>query len=67
MIRWLMHIENIIDEEELTHICEPQTRRNLSDEEEKRSDEDIINCQVGGNGLSSCEVSNGKRLGGGIE
>jgi hypothetical protein len=35
--------------------------RHLSDEEEVRSDEDLINCQVGRNGLSSCQVGNGKR------
>jgi hypothetical protein len=47
MRRWLRHTENLSDtEEELIHICEPETRRNLSDEEEKRSDEDLINCQV---------------------
>jgi hypothetical protein len=48
MRRWLRHAENLSDtEEELIHICEPETGRNLSDEEEKRSDEDLINCQVG--------------------
>jgi hypothetical protein len=52
---WLRHAENLSDtEEELIHICEPETGRNLSDEEEKRSDEDLVNCQVGRNGLSSC-------------
>jgi hypothetical protein len=35
--------------------------KNLSDEEEVRSDEDLINCQVGRNGISSCQVGNGKR------
>jgi hypothetical protein len=65
--RWLRHVENLSDtEEELIHICEPETGRNLSDEEEKRSDEDLINCQVGGNGLSSFQVGNGKRPGGGL-
>jgi hypothetical protein len=67
MRRWLRHTENLSDtEEELIHICEPETGRNLSDEEEKRSDEDLINCQVGRNGLSSCQVGNGKRPGGGL-
>jgi hypothetical protein len=52
MRRWLSHTENLSDiEEELIHICEPETGRNLSDDEEKRLDEDLINCQVGGNGL----------------
>jgi hypothetical protein len=48
MRRWLRHVENLSDiKEEMIHICEPETRRNLNDEEEKRSDEDLINCQVG--------------------
>ena len=66
--RWLRHTENLSDtEEELIHICEPETRRNLGDEEKERSDEDLINYQVGGNGLPSCQVGNGKRPGGGLE
>jgi hypothetical protein len=65
--RWLRESENLSDtEEELIHICELETRINLSDEEEKRSDEDLVNYQVGRNGLSSCQVGNGKRPGGGL-
>jgi hypothetical protein len=68
MKRWLRHTQNLNDtKEELNHIYEPKTGRNLNDEEEKRSDEDLINCQVGGNGLSSFQVGNGKRPGGGLE
>jgi hypothetical protein len=53
--RWLRHAENLSDtEEEQIHICEPEIGRHLSDEEEVRSDEDLINYQVGRNGLSSC-------------
>jgi hypothetical protein len=48
----------------MIHICEPEIGRHLSDEEEVRSDEDLINCQVGRNGLSSCQVGNGKRSSG---
>jgi hypothetical protein len=60
--RWLRELENLSDtEEELIHICEPEIGRHLSDEEEVRSDEDLINCQVGRNGLSSCQVGNRKR------
>jgi hypothetical protein len=60
--RWLRELENLSDtEEELIHICEPEIGRHLSDEEEVRSDKDLINCQVGRNGLSSCQVGNGKR------
>jgi hypothetical protein len=55
-------IENFSDrEEELIHICELEIGKNLSDEEEKRSDEDLINYQVDKNGISSCQVGNGKR------
>jgi hypothetical protein len=55
MRRWLRHYENLSDiEEELIHICELETGRNLSDEEERRSDGDLIKCQVDGNGISSC-------------
>jgi hypothetical protein len=43
MRRWMRHAENLSEpEEELIHICELETERNLSDEEEERSDEDII-------------------------
>jgi hypothetical protein len=60
--RWLRHAENLSDtEEEMIHICEPEIGRHLSDEEEVRSDEDLINCQVGRNGLSSFQVGNRKR------
>jgi len=69
MRRWLRHTENLSElEEELIHVCKPETRRNLSDEEEKeRSDEHLINCQVGRNGMSNFQVGNGKRPGVGIE
>jgi hypothetical protein len=33
----------------------------MNEEEEKRSDEDLIKFQVGGNGISSCQVGNRKR------
>jgi hypothetical protein len=50
-----MESENLSDtKEELIHIYELDTGRNLNEEEERRSDEDLINCQVGGNGISSC-------------
>jgi len=62
MRRWLRHTGNLSEaEEELIHISEPETKRNLSDEEENRSDEGLVNCQVGRNGLSSFQVGNGKR------
>jgi hypothetical protein len=53
--RWLRHAENLSDtEEEVVYICEQEIGRHLSDEEEVRSDEDLINCQVG-NGRISVE------------
>jgi hypothetical protein len=65
--RWLRELENLSDtEEELIHICEPEIGRHLSDEEEVRSVKDLINCQEGRNGLSSFQVGNGKRSGGGL-
>jgi hypothetical protein len=67
MRRWLRHTKNLSEtEEELIHICELETGRNLGDEEEKRSNEYLLNYQVGRNGLSSCQVGNGKRPGRGI-
>jgi hypothetical protein len=57
----LRHAENIsATEEEMVYICEPEVRRNLSDEEE-RSVEDIIDHQEGSNELSYCYVGNKKR------
>jgi len=65
--RWLRELEDLSErEEELIHTCELEIGRHLSDEEEVRSDEDLINCQVGRNGLSSCQVGNGKRSSGGL-
>jgi hypothetical protein len=58
--RWLRYVESLRDE--VIVIYEPEIGRHLSDEEEVRSDEDLINCQVGRNELSSCQVGNGKRL-----
>jgi hypothetical protein len=42
-------------EEKAIHICEPEIGRNLSDDEEKRSVRDLINCQEGRRELSSCQ------------
>jgi hypothetical protein len=60
--RWLSELENLSDiGEEQIHICELEIGRHLSDEEEVRSDEDLINSQVGRNGISSFQVGNRKR------
>jgi hypothetical protein len=40
-------VKSLRDEEEMVHICEPEAGRNLSDDEEERSLEDLMNCQVG--------------------
>jgi hypothetical protein len=45
----------------VVHICEPEIGRNLSDEEEVRSDEDLINCQERRDGFSYCQVGNEMR------
>jgi hypothetical protein len=60
--RWLWHVENLSNiEEKVIHICEPKIGRNLNDDEEKRSINDLINCQGGRSELSSCQVGNGRR------
>jgi hypothetical protein len=38
---WLRHAESLRDEEEMVQVCEPEAGRNLSDEDELRSLEDI--------------------------
>jgi hypothetical protein len=30
--------------EEMVHVCDPEAGRNLSDEKQKRSLEDLVNC-----------------------
>jgi hypothetical protein len=35
-------LKDLRDEEEVVHICEPEAGRNLSDEEEVRSDKTLI-------------------------
>jgi hypothetical protein len=45
----------------VVHICEPETGKSLSDDEDKRSMDDLKDFQEGRSGLSSCQVGNGKR------
>jgi hypothetical protein len=60
--RWLRELEDLSErEEELIHTCELEIGRHLSDDEEVRLVKDFIICQVGRNGISSCQVGNGKR------
>ena len=45
----------------MVHICGLETRRNLSDEEEVRSDEDFINFKEGRDEFSNFQVGNDMR------
>jgi hypothetical protein len=58
---WLRYVESLRDIEEVVHICEPEAGRNLSDDEGKRSLDDLRNCQVGSEGLSIFQVGNEER------
>jgi hypothetical protein len=56
---WLMHDEDLnAPEEEMVHVCEPEAGRNLSDIEEERSLEDLMNCQGGIDEFSNFQVGN---------
>jgi hypothetical protein len=59
--RWLRYVKSLRATEEMVHACEPEAGRNLSDDEEERSSRDLIDCQVGRDGLSNCQVGNRKR------
>jgi hypothetical protein len=43
---WLRYVETLRGEEEMVHICEPETGKSLNDDEKKRSEKGLINCQV---------------------
>jgi hypothetical protein len=49
--RWLRYVKSLRDEEEMVHVCEPEAGRNLSDDGEERSSRDLIDCQVGRDGI----------------
>jgi hypothetical protein len=49
------------DEEEMVQVCEPEAGRNLSDEDELRSLEDLRDCQEGRTEISNCQVGNEMR------
>jgi hypothetical protein len=59
--RWLRYVKSLRATEEMVHACEPEDGRNLSDDEEERSSRDLIDCQVGRDGLSNFQVGNRKR------
>jgi hypothetical protein len=46
---------------EMVHVCEPEAGRNLSDEDELRSLEDLRDCQEGRTKISNCQVGNEMR------
>jgi hypothetical protein len=58
---WLRYVEDLRVEEEVVHVCEPEAGRNLSDDEEKRSLEDLKDCQVSSEEFSIFQVGNKKR------
>jgi hypothetical protein len=58
---WLRYVENLRGEEEVVHIYVPEHGKTLSDDEGKRSENDLRNFQVGSEELSSCQVGNEKR------
>jgi hypothetical protein len=46
---------------EMVQICEPEAGRNLSDEDELRSLDDLINCQEGRTKIPNCQEGNEMR------
>jgi hypothetical protein len=57
--RWLRHAEILRDdEEEMVHVCDREARRNLSDDEGKRSLEYLNDCQVSSEEILDCQLGN---------
>jgi hypothetical protein len=54
LIGWLRHVERLRGEQEMVHIYEPEAGRNLSNDEEERSLEDLLNCQEGSEEILGC-------------
>ena len=52
--RWLRYVKSLRPIEEMVHVCEPEAGRNLSDDDEKRSLEDLRDCQAGSEEFSIC-------------
>jgi hypothetical protein len=59
--RWLRYVKILKAIEEMVHVCELEDGRNLSDDEEKRSLEDLVNCQEGSEESSDCQMGNEMR------
>jgi hypothetical protein len=59
---WLRHAENLNRLEERVQICEPDTGRNISDDEDERgSAEDLNKCQEGREEIPNFQEGNGLR------
>jgi hypothetical protein len=58
---WLRHAESLRDEEEMVQVCELEVGRNLSDEDELRSLEDLRDCQEGKTKIPNCQEGNEMR------
>jgi hypothetical protein len=59
---WLRYAKNLNGPEEMVEVCEPETGRGLSDEEnELGSAEDLKNCQEGREEIPVCQVGNEMR------
>jgi hypothetical protein len=59
---WLRYVEDLRVEEEVVHVCEPEAGRNISDDEEKRSLEDLRDCQAGSEEFPIFQVGREKRM-----
>jgi hypothetical protein len=59
---WLRHAKSLKDEPmEMVQICEPEAGINLSDEDELRSLDDLINYQEGRTKIPNCQEGNEMR------
>jgi hypothetical protein len=58
---WSRYVEDLRVEEEMVHVCEPKVGINLSDDEEKRSLEDLRDYQEGSEEFSIFQEGNKKR------
>jgi hypothetical protein len=59
---WLRYVEDLRVEEEVVHVCEQEAGRNLSDDEEKRSLEDLRDYQVGSEEFPIFHVGREKKM-----
>jgi hypothetical protein len=58
----MRYVESLRDKEEMVHVCESETGRNLSDvKDELRSLDDLKDCQEGKDEFSNCQLGNGMR------